>query len=358
MSTKKKKLVPIKIMKQLLAILFLLVLASCNNSDKQSKYKQIEKYPCLFSYKTDSLRKAVYANRIQPLTKEEKEIYFKKESSPNEINSIEFDVYTVNKIDYSSATVVVYLISEIKGSSPFEQDKLAIVIYNKEGSPLDIFSTNLRDPFGTREVNFISPIEFHVIDTDNESSNDPESEAEDIKKGRVPTTEIATSIYQIDTLKFKLNLLHKSSEFIETSGNSESTISLDMQRFCFESIPPSSKKTYLWETIELSIEKDKVKGKGAGNEAEGGPEWVYNFNGILVNDTGLELNINYQVRGVKPFSTTEIWTLSNDREHLRLNKIEPVNLRQQGSGKFYKIDCAEINKNIRERMEKGNFEGE
>lgn len=142
----------------------------------------------------------------------------------------------------------------------------------------------------------------------------------------------------------------------ETSDNIDSSISLYMQKFCFESIPPSSKKTNLWETIELSMEKDKVRGKGAGNEAEGGPEWVYDFNGVLVNDTVLELNINYRVRGEKSFSTIETWTLSNDREHLRLNKIEPVQLRQQGSGRFYRIDCAEINKNIKERMENGDFE--
>jgi hypothetical protein len=190
--------------------LFILTLLGCTNpKDKIERLdcKEIEKYPSLFSYINDSLKNILWSKGIKPLTKTEKEIYFKKDDQLNKVYDSAFNVFPVNKILYSKSAVAIYLVKEIGNpSSPYD-DELILVIYTNDGIPKNFLIENLQDPFGTREINFTSRDEFEVTDTDDEYSTDPESEAEDIKNGREPETSIMTSRYEIDTLALKFRLI-------------------------------------------------------------------------------------------------------------------------------------------------------
>ncbi|WP_343632825.1 hypothetical protein [Fluviicola sp.] len=169
---------------------------------------EIDKYPIIFSYVTDDLKKELEAKCITPLILSEKTTAFQnRESFPDEIYSDFYRVFAVNKINYTTATLMIYLIEEEQTESMHETDRLLLVIYDKDGVARDVLSKNLQDVFSTREFKFTSNREFNVVDTDSEYSPDPESEAEDRRNGRAPEPSVSTLYYQVDPVAMKFKML-------------------------------------------------------------------------------------------------------------------------------------------------------
>lgn len=139
------------------------------------------------------------------------------------------------------------------------------------------------------------------------------------------------------------------------SGSHHDHTFASISPLCFESIPKSSQKTILVETIQLWKTETRVKGRGIGSYMMGGPVWFFDFNGTAINDTILEVNINYKERDQAPFSTTETWVLSEDMQDLKFKKLEPEHLRGPSSGRFFQVDCGKLHHRTREKLENRNF---
>lgn len=170
--------------------------------------QEIEKYPAVFSYLTEEVKKQLDAKCITPLSSQEKAMAFmNNESFPEEIYSEFFQVFAINKINYTTATLMIYLIEEVQTESVHEKDRLLLVIYDKQGIMQDFLSRNLQDVFGSRQFQFTTKEEFTIMDTDSEYSPDPESEAEDRRNGRAPEPSVSTIYYQIDPVKMKFRML-------------------------------------------------------------------------------------------------------------------------------------------------------
>ena len=166
--------------------------------------REIEKYPAVFSYLSEDVKKQLDAKCITPLSSQEKLMAFmNNESFPEEIYSEFFQVFAINKINYTTATLMIYLIEEVQTESTHEKDRLLLVIYDKQGVMQDFLSRNLQDAFGGREFQFTSKEEFTILDTDSEYSPDSESEAEDRRNGRAPEPSVSKIYYQIDPVKMK-----------------------------------------------------------------------------------------------------------------------------------------------------------
>ena len=86
-----------------------------------------------------------------------------------------------------------------------------MVLYDQDEKPTAYLERNLQDAFSTRELNILSAVDFEIIDTDDEYSPDPESEARDIENGYEPTTEITISVYKIDPVKLEFELVKVAS---------------------------------------------------------------------------------------------------------------------------------------------------
>lgn len=169
---------------------------------------EIDKYPMVFSYVTVDLKKELDAKCMMALDLPQKTTAFSnRESFPDEIYSDFYHVFAVNKINYTTATLMIYLVEEEQTESLHETDRLLLVIYDKDGVAKDVLSRNLQDVFSTREFQFTSNREFQIIDTDSEYSPDPESEAEDRRNGRTPEPSVSTLYYQIDPVAMKFKML-------------------------------------------------------------------------------------------------------------------------------------------------------
>lgn len=204
---------------KLIFVVTLLLLVSCTTSGSKSNLEQkeeavlvitlpscseIKHYPVRFSYASDILKDELYAKIQKPLTTSQKEELFKTEFIPYEIHSVGHDVFAIGKINYETATLVVYLVREIQTESLHESDQIVLVLYDKNGNSMDILSETLEDAYGsTYEIEFNSPNEFTVINIDREYSPDPESEAEDIASGRVIEPSYMVNNFKIKELRFE-----------------------------------------------------------------------------------------------------------------------------------------------------------
>jgi len=196
--------------------LSIFIFMSCNTSESKKEQfelldcKEIISYPLLFSYATDSLKNNLKLKGIKPLTVKQKINYFKTVSVPSVLHDSAFYIFPVNKISFVTSVLIIYLVKEIQVSSFHENDHLVMVIYNNEGRPMDILAKNLQDIYSsTYEVNYTSRNEFVVINTDNEYSPDPESEAENKKNMPVIEPSVIKQFYHIDTIQFKFVLIDR-----------------------------------------------------------------------------------------------------------------------------------------------------
>lgn len=191
---------------------FLAIVQSCTapaNKDQEEQKNdpvksigcpELKAFPHVYSYKTPALLNDLRAKGTKALTKEEVAIYFKHIAAPSELNNPGYNMSlcAIHKILYPDASLVAFLLKENTESSSPELDQLYLVLYNKEGIPVDVMSTQLVDPFITREIKFLSSTEFEIINTDDEYSPDPESEAQDIKNGYESQPDINIQHFRID----------------------------------------------------------------------------------------------------------------------------------------------------------------
>lgn len=315
-------------------VAFTCFLISCEHKSLLSDLntcKKVEKYPSLYSYKTDSLMAVLKAKATVALVDNQKDTYFTKDAFNDNSDYTrdllyggEFEVLPLNKIVYSNSAVVIYLVKEIEENSFPELDIISLVMYDNAGKPVDIINVNLLNPFGTKEVKITSPIEFEVLWIDEEYSSDLESEAEDIENGYVHVPVLITTIYKIDTLELKFiqqNTWQEDHPFekdiTKQETDTESSTLEDPNQFCFESTSPNAMKaTPLYEYLEITCIDDTVWGVGAGDFMAGSQPWTLSFNGKLTEEQNMELSVTYYQEGEIPFTTSEIWSLDLENERL------------------------------------------
>jgi len=316
--------------------------------------KEIENYPTLYSYKTESLMASLQAKATVALVDSQLDTYFTKDAfdNPDYTKEVlyggEFKVYPLNKIVYANATVIVYLIKEIEEKSLPELDMIVLVMYDNAGKPVDIVYEYLIDSFGTREVNITSPTDFEVLWIDDEYSVDPESEADDIARGYVNVPILITTTYTIDTLELKIIETNSWQEDLpvddelEEETDTESNDMDDPNQFCFESTSPNAMKaTPLYEYLKITCIDDSVWGVGAGDFTQGSQPWTLSFSGKLTKEKNMKLSVTYNQEDEETFTTSEVWTL--DLENNRLYRKEWKNSdNQMGASEYHRIGCSEI----------------
>ncbi|MNJ88963.1 hypothetical protein D3C87_65240 [compost metagenome] len=165
---------------------------------------ELDHFPVLYSYASDSLKRDLYSRIVKPLSKKEKKELFQMDSPPFQLDDPDFLVFPVNRINYSNSTLVIYLAKQKTETSFHEADLLILAIYDQAGKPGDFLYNVLEDVYSsTYEVTFTSQTTFDILNTYKEYSPDPESEAEDIKYGRVHEDALTTERYRVDGLKFR-----------------------------------------------------------------------------------------------------------------------------------------------------------
>jgi len=304
--------------------------------------KKIEKYPFLFSYKTDSLRAALESKAAISLVSSQIERYFTKDAFDNTDRTTEllyggkYEIFPVNKIIYSKSAIAIYLVKEIERRSFPDGDIISLVMYDNSGKPVDIINVDLLNSFGSKEVNFISPSEFEVLWIDDEYSPDPESEPEDIKKGKENVPVLITTVYKIDTVGLKF--IRKDS-WQEDMPLKEEVIA--PSEMCFESVSPNAfKATPLYEYLKISWLNDSIWGSGTGDFMAGSEPWALSFSGKFEGNN-MKLNVKYRQEGKDTLITTEVWTL--DLKNKRLHRKDHVaSHNSMGAAEYAKIKCDEI----------------
>lgn len=350
-------------------VAFTCVLISCEQKSLFSDLntcKKVEKYPSLYSYKTDSLMAALKAKATVALVDNQKDTYFTKDAFNDNSDYTkdlfyggEFEVFPLNKIVYSNSTVVIYLVKEIEENSFPELDIISLVMYDNAGKPVYIINENLLNPFGTKEVKITSPTEFEVLWIDEEYSPDLESEAEDIENGYVHVPVLITTIYKIDTLELKFiqqNTWQEDHPFekdiTKQETDTESSTLEDPNQFCFESTSPNAMKaTPLYEYLEITCIDDTIWGVGAGDFMADSQPWTLSFNGKLTEEKNMELSVTYNQEGEVPFATSEIWSLDLENERL-YRKDWAKSKIQMGASEYHSIKCNEIPEDYTDQISK------
>jgi hypothetical protein len=150
------------------------------------------------------------------------------------------------------------------------------------------------------------------------------------------------SIITIDKIMDYSKYIPLENSVNETDEESE------METYCYQSKSSNAnKRNVLTEYIQLWIENRKVTGRGAG-ESEGDPNWIFKFNGDFVNDTTIEVKVNYIQEGVSPLNTSETWII--DKKKSQMHLLNTVSGRP-GANAYFEIDAKDLPNGMLKLME-------
>lgn len=80
----------------------------------------------------------------------------------------------------------------------------------------------------------------------------------------------------------------------------------------------ANKALLVHEYLRIWKDEKRVFGKGAGGP-DGKAAWTFGFNGLLVNDSTMEVKVDYQLKG-KTFSARETWIEDKSRSELKVKE--------------------------------------
>lgn len=110
---------------------------------------------------------------------------------------------------------------------------------------------------------------------------------------------------------------------------------------CYESSYAGTdpdKRIQLHEYIQLWNENGKVTGRGAG-ESEGSPDWIFTFNGSMLNDTTIQVKADYSREGQIALHTSETWIIDRKKARMHLAAAVPG---RPGADAYFEIDAGDL----------------
>jgi hypothetical protein len=156
----------------------------------------------------------------------------------------------------------------------------------------------------------------------------------------------------------EISVISDSTEFLiedEFEGTDEGEAIENTFPVYYQSVMPDANKHWggLHEYLKILVYDDTLVGIGVG-VADGDPNWEFDFTGNIINDSIMQVTVNYRQEGSEPVANIETWKYNNHTGEMWLNGYN----RPESRRRYVKSSCEffpEYYVNLLEKMDVSKF---